>query len=346
MQTDSYWMKQALELAAQAWGRTSPNPLVGAVVVRDGELVGAGWHQQAGTPHAEVHALRQAGELARGAALYVTLEPCSTHGRTPPCTEAIIEAGVQRVVIGTLDPNPNHRGRAVDLLQAANLEVMSGVEIAACQQLNEAFFCWIRHQRPYVLLKMAMTLDGKIATRSGDSQWITGAEARGEVQHLRQWADAILVGGETVRRDNPQLLVREPADWPRQPLRLVATRSGQLGDDRQVLSDGRAVTRCIQALEASDWQKLLAELGQEEVTALLVEGGGDLAGQLLRAGYVDKIAFFIAPKLLGGKGSRPVIAGPDPTRLLEAIDVHDMETRRIGADLLITGYITDVHRYS
>ena len=339
-------MRVAVRLAAKAWGMTSPNPLVGAVVVRDGAPVGAGWHHQAGTPHAEVHALAAAGELARGATLYVTLEPCSTHGRTPPCTEAVLAAGVGRVVIGSLDPNPEHAGRGVALLRAAGVTVESGIEAQRCAALNESFYCWIRQRRPYVLLKLGMTLDGKIATASGESQWITGPAARRWVQRYRQWADAILVGAETVRRDNPQLRVRQPANWPRQPQRWVASRSGKLGDDRQVLTDGQAPARIVSCADPAAWRQWLAELGAQQVTSLLVEGGGELAGELLRAGCVDKIAFFVAPLILGGRQSRPAVGGADPLHLAEALGVRELTVRRVGADLLIMGYLSDVHRYS
>ncbi len=347
MKNDGSYMRQALRLAAKGWGMTSPNPLVGAVVVgANGKVVGSGWHHRAGEPHAEVHALTAAGDKARGGTLHVTLEPCSTHGRTPPCTEAVIAAGIRRVVIGTLDPNPSHAGRALGLLQSAGIEAEHGVEAVACAELNEAFFCWIREKRPFVVLKLAMTLDGRIATHNGQSQWITGPKARSHVQRLRRWADAIMVGGETVRRDDPQLVVREPDGWPRQPLRLIATSSGKLGDHPRVLHDGLAETRLVNCPTADDWRRLLAELGSEGITALLVEGGGELAGSLLAADCIDKVAFFHAPKLLGGANSRPAIAGPDPDTLQQAIDLHDLKTRRLGADLLITGYIHDVHRYS
>ncbi len=338
-------MRRALRLAAKAWGRTSPNPLVGAIVSQAGKTVGRGWHQEAGGPHAEIHALQEAGDSACGASLFVTLEPCSTAGRTPPCVDAVVAAGVTRVVIGCLDPNPDHAGRAVDLLERAGIEVRVGVEAAACRQLNEAFNCWIRYRRPYVLLKLAVTLDGRIATAAGDSRWISGESSRAEVQRLRQWADAVLVGGETVRCDDPQLTVRQPPDWPRQPLRLVASRSSQLGNAR-LLNDGGAETRVVSCATRSDWQELLQSLGAEEITALLVEGGGELAGELLNHGLVDKVAFFVAPKILGGTNSRPAVGGPDPASLAAARELADPVCRQIGNDILITGYLSDVHRYS
>jgi diaminohydroxyphosphoribosylaminopyrimidine deaminase / 5-amino-6-(5-phosphoribosylamino)uracil reductase len=341
MSEHNTYMRKALSLARKAWGRTSPNPLVGAIVLdASGQQVGAGYHRQAGRAHAEVEALADAGADARGGSIYVTLEPCSTSGLTPPCCDAILAAGLGRVVIGNLDPNPNHAGRAVSLLEAAGLEVLHGIESTRCAALNEAFYCWIRQQRPFVVLKMAMTADGKIATASGQSQWITGPGSRKRVQRLRQGADAILVGGETVRRDNPQLLVRSPQNWPCQPLRLVASRSGDLGD-AQLLSDGCGETRVV---DVQDWPDFLAKLGSEGITSLLVEGGGELAAAMLRADVVDKVAFFIAPRILGGRESRPVVGGSSPASLTETLDLRSPQMQRSGNDFLLTGYLSDVHR--
>jgi diaminohydroxyphosphoribosylaminopyrimidine deaminase/5-amino-6-(5-phosphoribosylamino)uracil reductase len=341
MTTDDRFMRKAVSLALRAWGRTSPNPLVGAVVLdAEGQQVGAGYHRKAGTEHAEVHALADAGEAARGGSIYVTLEPCSTAGRTPPCCEAILAAGLRRVIIGNLDPNPKHAGRAVKLLEDAGLEVIHGVEPDRCALLNESFYCWIRHRRPYVVLKMAMTADGKIATASGQSQWITGPGSRSLVQRFRQWSDAIMVGGETVRRDNPQLLVRSPQKWPCQPLRLVASRRGELGD-AELLSDGRSEARIV---NPTDWPRFLADLGAEGITALLVEGGGELAASMLQANVVDKVAFFIAPRILGGRDSRPVVGGDSPASLADALDLRSPQMQRSGDDFLLTGYLSDVHR--
>ena len=340
---DRRWMRRALGLARRGWGRTTPNPMVGAVVVRDGDEVGAGYHRRAGTPHAEVHALAAAGNAARGATLYVTLEPCSTTGRTAPCTEAILQAGLARVVIGCPDTNPNHAGRGVSILIEHGVAVDVGVEQRACERLNGAFFCWIRHGRPFVLLKMAMTLDGKIATAAGQSKWITGPDARRAVQRLRQWADAIMVGAETVRQDDPGLTVRTPRNWWRQPRKLVWTRGVELPRHHAIWA-GPPSPEFVGPQSRAEWTSLLADLGRQEVTALLVEGGGELAASCLRAGVVDKIAFFVAPKILGGRDSRPVVAGGTVTSLAEALPLTDMTTRRIGGDLLITGYVTDVHR--
>lgn len=335
-------MRRALALARKAWGKTTPNPMVGAVVLRDGQCVGAGWHHRAGGPHAEVHALEAAGEKSRGAALVVTLEPCSTHGRTPPCTDAIIRAGISRVIIGCQDPNPKHAGAAAAILEKAGIETVSGVLEPACRQLNEAFFWWIQTRRPFVMLKMAMTLDGRIATAGGQSQWITGPRARQRVQRFRQWADAIMVGGETVVQDNPSLTVRSPAGWWRQPLPCVW--SSRPLPETCKLSTGAVAPIVTKPSTTKEWLAFLQDLGRREVTALLLEGGGELAAAALQAGIVNKIAFFIAPKILGGRGSRPVVGGADPASLQEAMAIQDMRVEHLGEDLLITGYCENVYR--
>ncbi len=339
------FMRRAVQLAARAWGRTSPNPLVGAVITDGESEISSGWHHRAGEAHAEINALQDAGDSACGATLFVSLEPCSTTGRTPPCTQAIIDAGIRRVVIGCLDPNPSHAGRGVEILRDAGIEVLVGVEQERCMALNNAFNCWIRYQRPYVMLKLGMTLDGRIATADGQSQWITGPQSRKRVQKFRQWADAILVGAETVRQDNPQLLVRQPRNWPCQPLRLVASHSGDLGDAPQVLTDGQP-TRIISCRGQVEWERTLLELGAEGITALLVEGGGELAAELLEYGLVDQLTAFIAPKILGGRGSRAAIGGNNPASLADAYNLQDTKCTRSGDDFLITGYLSDVHRYS
>ncbi|NOY80135.1 MAG: bifunctional diaminohydroxyphosphoribosylaminopyrimidine deaminase/5-amino-6-(5-phosphoribosylamino)uracil reductase RibD [Kiritimatiellaeota bacterium] len=332
-------MRLALRLARRSWGRTSPNPMVGAVVVRDGLEAGRGRHRVAGGPHAEPAALAAAGDLARGATLYVTLEPCSTHGRTPPCTEAILAAGIRRVVIGGLDPNPKHAGRGAELLRRNGIEVRVGVLQAACERLNEAFFHWIVTGRPFVILKMAMTLDGKIATASGASRWITGEQARRDVQRLRQWADAIMVGAETVRRDDPELTVRTPRNWPRQPRKLVWSRRGALPRNYRIWQDPGNPPEFVTLRHSAAWLDFLGSLGSQDVTALLLEGGGELAGAALRAGAVNEIVFYVAPKILGGRGSRPVVGGPDPDTLAAALVLRDVTVKRLGDDLRVCGYV-------
>ena len=335
MAADTPYMHRALALAQQAWGRTAPNPMVGCVLVRHGEIIGEGYHHAAGMPHAEVEALRSCNDPA-GATAYVTLEPCCTTGRTPPCTEALIRAGVTEVVIGALDPNPNHAGRGVKVLQDAGIRVRTGICRQACEELNYPFFKWITTGKPYVVLKMAMTLDGKIATASGDARWVTGGDARKDVQRLRQLAGAIIVGSETAKLDHPRLTVRDIPDWPHQPARYIAGRTQMEGFTSVELPDTAA------------WNTFLDKLGLERCLYLMIEGGGVLAGRALQAGIVDEVVFYVAPKLLCGKGSRPVTGGADPDLLADAIQVDRLRTHRTGEDLRINGYIkgswADVYR--
>jgi len=333
-------MRRALGLARRAWGRTSPNPMVGAVVVKDSVEVGAGHHEFAGAPHAEVNALADAGTDAQGATLYVTLEPCCTTGRTPPCTDAVIGAGIARVVVGCLDANPAHAGRGIDVLKAAGIATTVGVAESACRSLNESFFHWIRYKRPFVILKMGMTLDGKIATASGQSKWITGPAARRRVQRLRQWADAIMVGGETARSDDPRLTVRSPKNWPRQPRKIVWTTvpPSDFSPELRIFADPANNPLFAAPRTSGEWMCFLADLGAQDITALLIEGGGELAANCLRAGAVDKLVFFVAPKILGGRGSRSVVAGNDPLSLDDALGLADVKVERVGSDLMITGY--------
>ncbi len=332
----SEYMKEAIALAEKAWGMTSPNPLVGAVIVKDGKVTGRGFHEQAGKPHAEINALADAGQSSPKADLYVTLEPCSTHGRTPPCTDAIIRAGVRRVFIGSLDPNPAHAGRGVNILNNAGIEVFTEIEKVSCDAINEAFFKWITAKRPFVILKMAMTLDGKIATESGQSKWITGPAARQRVQHLRQWADAILVGGNTARNDHPSLTVRDMHGW-RQPRRLVASKTLTPEALKSLLPEG-INPEVIRAACPAEWQAAMSRLGSENVTALLIEGGGELASTVLNAGIVDKVEFHIGPKILGGRNSRPVIGGANPLTLAEALALKNISIERAGEDIVVIGY--------
>ena len=318
--------------------------MVGCVIVRDGEVVGEGYHSRAGAPHAEPAALTAAGARAKGAALYVNLEPCSTHGRTPPCTEAIIRAGIRRVVIGCLDPFPGHEGRGVETLRENGIAVDAGVLHNAAEDLNEAFLCWAKYRRPFVLLKMAMTLDGKIATAAGQSKWITGPKARARVQKMRKWCDALLVGGETARLDDPDLRVRTPKTWPRQPQKIIWSGRTDFANDLRIWQDKDHPPLFVKPDTPEEWHECLEHLAHRDITALLVEGGGELAAACLNAGIVDKVAFFIAPKILGGRSSRPVVGGPDPVSLQDAVDIRDVKTQRVGDDLLVTGYLSDVHR--
>ena len=334
---DSQWMLHALDLASRAWGMTNPNPMVGAVLVRGGKIIGEGYHHKAGEPHAEVNAFLDAqsrGEDTRDAVLYVTLEPCSSYGRTPPCTERILRSGVKKVVIGCLDPNPKHNGKAVAILEEAGIEVISGVEENACRELNKAFFCWITTGKPWVLLKMASTLDGKTAASSGDAFWVTGEAARERVQILRRMADAIMVGANTVRIDHPKLNVRNPENWSRQPWRIVASSSMTEDELFTYFPDRRAE---VADPEKEGWENFLLRLGERRMMMLLLEGGAELAASAVSAGVVDSVEFHIAPKLLGGRNSHPVLGGTDPARMLDALPLKNIQVNRYGDDISVTG---------
>jgi diaminohydroxyphosphoribosylaminopyrimidine deaminase/5-amino-6-(5-phosphoribosylamino)uracil reductase len=343
MNVDREYMKRALTLAKKGLGRTSPNPAVGAVIVKNGKIIGEGYHKKAGTSHAEVNAIASAVESTEGSTIYVTLEPCSTTGKTPPCTDAIITAKFAKVVIATLDPNPNHAGRGVEILNNAGIETIVGLEKSKCIEINKAFFHWIQTKTPYVILKMAMTLDGKIATANGNSKWITGPDARKNVQKLRKWSDAIMVGGGTVRADSPSLNVRNSQGNPiknwKQPHRIVASRTMTPEDAGKLMGPGCQPV-IISPDSPNEWRKVMKNFGENNITALLIEGGSELAASVIKAGIVNEIAFYIAPKILGGKNSIPVIGGKDPFSLDEALNLQNSKIRKIGDDFLITGELT------
>lgn len=333
---DHELMLEAVELARRGWGRVSPNPMVGALVVKNGMVIGRGWHHKAGEAHAEINAIADCKQPCNDATLYVTLEPCSTWGRTPPCTDAIIRAGFARVLIGSTDPNPAHAGRGIGILRAQGIEVISGVAAKECDELNEAFFKWIVTGRPFVLLKMAMTLDGKIATRDGNSQWVTGESARERVQSLRQWADAVMVGAGTARTDHPSLNVRSVPGWEPQPRRIVVSNSMSANEAGTLLAPG-VPPEVLSASSPEEWDMEMARLGRERVCAILVEGGGELAGNMIQSGVVDRVEFHIAAKILGGRNSRPVVGGTDPVSLSEAFQMEDARSFMLGSDFAITG---------
>ena len=334
MSDDVKWMRLAIRLAKRGLGTTSPNPMVGAVIVRNGRLLGQGWHVRAGEGHAEVNAIRDAGrKKLRGATLYVTLEPCSTTGRTPPCTEAILASGISRVVIGCTDPKTKNAGRGIAILRGHRVETAGPVCEAECLLLNEAFFKWITTRRPFVLLKLAETLDGKIAAQNGSSQWITGDTARRHVQMLRRWADAVMAGAETYRVDAPRFTVRDAKGNVRKtPRRIIVTH--HIDSFRDAPEGWEFVTLDT----PGDWSSYLARLGAENVTSLLIEGGGELAASALRADAVDKVEFHIAPKILGGRGSRPSVGGENPASISEALALEHAAVRRLGRDFVFSGY--------
>ena len=284
-------MRMALELAKRAGDATRPNPRVGAVLVKGGRLVGAGFHRRAGQPHAEAIAIHQAGSRARGADLYVTMEPCSSHGRTPPCTGAIRRAGVKRVIYGSSDVDPRNAARSERILKQAGIGVVRGVLKRECDQLNEDYFHWTRNQQPWVILKLAMTLDGSLAVPR--RRWITGAEARAEVQKIRAGCDAILVGAETVRKDNPRLTVRI-GTGRLQPWRAVVTKSGKLPGRAAIFTDAYRERTVV--YRNRKWEDVLKDLHQRGVRRLLVEGGAKTAAGLMAAGKVNEVVLFFAPK--------------------------------------------------
>ena len=333
--SDTSFMREALREAELGAGYTSPNPAVGAVLVRDGRIIGRGHHKRCGGPHAEIEAfmsLPQESDAA-GSDMYVTLEPCSTTGRTPPCCDAIIRNHVRRVVIGCLDPNPKHAGRGAELLRAAGIEVETGVLEEECRVHHEAFFKWITTGRPFVLLKMAETLDGKIATAGGDSKWVTSETARERVAYLRRLSDAVLAGAQTFRTDSPRFTARTPdGSVLKTPRRIIATHHPE------ILSGAGEGWESVVLDTPDDWRAFLARLGGENVTMLLIEGGGELAASAIRARAVDKIEFHVAPKLLGGRGSRPVLGGPDPSSLSEAVRLDRLRVSQLGCDLRIDAY--------
>lgn len=354
---DSLMIRRCIDLAYRAIGRTAPNPLVGAVVVKAGEIIGEGFHPQAGEPHAEVFALREAGDRALGSTVYVNLEPCNHYGRTPPCTEALIAAGVSRVVVGMIDPDPRVSGGGVARLREAGIEVITGVEEAACRQLNEAFIHRTLHQQPFGILKYAMTLDGKIASTTGHSFWVTGPKARREVHELRGKVDAVIVGGNTVRRDNPLLTTHGAGD--RNPLRIVLSRSLDLPETAQLWEVSSAPTlvftqtganlalqeqlsaQGVEVIELPELtpQSVLAALYPKGLLSVLWECGGTLAAQAIAQGCVQKVLAFIAPKLIGGAHAPSPVGDLGLTLMTEALSLDPVTWRSVGHDLLVEGYI-------
>ncbi len=353
---DSRMMQRCLELARRALGRTSPNPLVGAVIVKDGEIIGEGFHPRAGEPHAEVFALKAAGVEANGATTYVSLEPCNHYGRTPPCSEALIEAGVAKVVVGMVDPNPLVAGGGIARLRAAGIEVVVGVEEEACRQLNEGFVHRILYKRPLGILKYAMTLDGKIATTSGHSAWVTSQDSRTEVHQLRAACDAVIVGGNTVRLDNPYLTSHQVG--AHNPLRVVMSRRLNLPENARLWQTADAPTLVLTEEGANpDFQELLLKQGVEvvEFTSLtpekamaylyergfcnvLWECGSTLAASAIAQGAVQKVLAFIAPKIIGGSIAPTPVGDLGFTTMTQALSLERVRWRVVGSDCLVEGY--------
>ena len=357
------YMQLALSLAKQGEGRTAPNPPVGAVIVNSGIVVGEGFHPQAGEPHAEIFALRQAGEKAQGAEMYVTLEPCSHHGKTPPCADALIAAGIKSVYVGSVDPNPQVAGRGIESLQKAGIEVQTGILESECRRLIAPFKKHILTGLPFTVYKAATTLDGNTATTTGDSRWVSGEESRLQVHRLRDQVEAIIVGVGTVLNDDPLLNTRLPDGGGRDPLRVVVDSQLRISPGCRMLKQQSAAKTLIATI-STDQNKISAlqyvgaevvvlpvdsgkvsllalwqELGRRNVQKLLLEGGAKLAEAALNAGLIDQLMLFIAPKLLGGSSVFGIFSGSGCVKMSAAIKLKNMCFQQVGEDLLITGDI-------
>ncbi|MFP7298046.1 bifunctional diaminohydroxyphosphoribosylaminopyrimidine deaminase/5-amino-6-(5-phosphoribosylamino)uracil reductase RibD [Neobacillus niacini] len=365
MTNHEFYMDLALKNAQAMKGQTDPNPLVGSVIVNDNRIVGIGTHLKAGEPHAEIHAIRMAGDKAKGGTIYVTLEPCSHHGRTGPCAVAIVEAGIKKVVIATLDPNPVVSGNGVKILEDAGIEVVIGIRQEESQRMNEVFNKFIVEKTPFVTLKAGITLDGKIATHSFDSKWITSEEARRDVHHLRNENMGILVGVNTVIKDNPELTTRIPNG--RNPIRIVLDSNLRTSLESKVVTDKLAET-WIFTSEIFDKEKrivledsgvsvfqttggkhvnpaeVLKILGERLVSSVLIEGGGTINWSFLEKKLIDKVVLYVAPKIIGGHNSPSFLAGAGFDKVKDAVHLEDLSLQQVGNDYKFTGYPIYTHK--
>ena len=356
-----YYMNLAIKLALKAKGKTSPNPLVGALVVKNGRIIGKGFHAKAGLSHAEVVALDEAGDKAEGATLYVTLEPCCHFGRTPPCVARIIKSGVKKVIIGMIDPNPLNNGKGIEILRQNKIKVEVGILEDKLRLLNRTFIKYITEGLPFIMVKVAESLDGRIATRTGDSKWITSDKSRDLAHRIRGDFDAIMVGVNTVLRDNPKLDA-----WfsKKQPIKIIVdsqlstpekanifsgsspviiatltTRPGQETENRKILSQKAKILEIKEKGGQVNLKDLMKKLARLEITSILVEGGGTLIGSLFDEGLVDKIMFFVSPKIIGGKDAISSVMGQGISRVEKAVKLKDITLKRFGEDLLFEGNI-------
>jgi len=334
MNVDERFMRAALNEARKGLGRTSPNPAVGAVLVANNRIIARGHHRQAGKPHAEVECLRKVrGKVPKNSTIYVTLEPCSTKGRTGACTDELIRAGIKTIVIGTTDPNPRHRGAGIELLTNAGIAVRTGVLAEECARLNEAFNKWIATGIPFVIVKCGMSLDGRLTRPKNESRWMTSASARRHAHRLRAQVDAILVGAETIRVDNPRLTARAGLK-DRQPARVIITRSGKLPRTAHVFTDRFAKNTHV--YRDKTLATILAELGSKNITSVMIEGGGNVLGQALDERLIDKAQIYIAPIFAGGQVA--AFAGRGAARTSEAARLESVSFEKVGIDLCVTGY--------
>ena len=356
---DTAYMARALALAKKGLGRTSPNPMVGCVVVRGGAIVGEGFHERAGGPHAEVSAIEVAGrERIAGSTLYITLEPCTHTGKTPPCVDLLLELRPARVVVAMQDPNPLVSGGGIARLREVGIAVETGVLEAEAQRLNETFTTYITTGRPFVTAKWAMTADGKIATRTGHSQWVTGEAARERVHEMRDAVDAILVGSRTVMMDNPRLTTRLAGRQGKDPVRIVLDGADYLSCDHAIFNQASAAPTWVavskpdreydcadevlyvpQGPDGVDMAALMGELGGRSITSLLIEGGGTTLAAAFSAGIVHKVCFFIAPSIIGGRDALTPVEGTGVETMDAARRLRDLEVETVGPDLMVTGYV-------
>ena len=359
-----YYMKEALRLAVKGKGRTSPNPMVGAVIVKNNKIIGKGYHKKAGFPHAEIEAIRDAGEKAKGSRLYVNLEPCSHYGRTPPCSEAIIKSGIKDVIIGMKDPNPLVAGKGIRKLKKAGINIVHGIMGKECRAINEPYIKYIAKKLPYVTLKVAGSLDGKISTKTGESRWITGDQARNYVHKIRDEVDAVMVGINTVLRDDPMLTTRLKKKDLRHPVRIIldsrlkiplTAKSVQLknGQKTIVATTAKASLRKKKILEKMgvgvllikekeskvDMMDLMKKLGKMEISNIMIEGGAEVNASALQSGIVDKVIFFIAPIIIGGANATSSIMGNGISLLKDAVSIKEAKIKKLGRDFMLEGYI-------
>lgn len=357
-------MRRVLELAGKAAGRTSPNPRVGAVIVKNGRVIAEGYHKKAGHPHGEIEALRKAGKRARGAQMFVNLEPCCHQGRTPPCTDAIIESGIKEVFVGMRDPNPLVAGKGIRRLKQAGITVHTGLLKPDCQHLNEVFVKYIQTGMPFVTLKSALSLDGKIATSTGESQWITGPEARERVHRMRDQVDAILVGAGTVLKDNPRLTTRLKKGKGHNPARVILDAKAEIplrarvfhhADRDRVVYVTTSKASAVRVKRLTDRGieihvfpsknshiyliKLIELLGRMKIASVLLEGGGGINASALKAGIVDKVVLFLAPLIIGGESAPGVVGGPGIKSLKQALNIKNLTVTPVGADWMVEGYL-------
>lgn len=362
MDRDEYYMNLALTLAEKGRGSVAPNPMVGAIIVKNDRVIGEGYHEKYGQPHAEVNAFDSATENAQDATIYVTLEPCSHYGKTPPCADLIIQKKVKRVVVGALDPNPLVSGRGIAKIKAAGIEVISGVLAEESRQLNEVFMKFITEKKPFVVLKTAMSLDGKIATPTGESKWISGEESREKVHQERAYLTGIMVGINTVLKDNPRLTARVPG--AKNPIRIVVDSQLRIPLDMNIVHQQKEAPTIILTTKKAAPEKVslltergitvlivadhkgrvdlregMAKLGERNIDSILLEGGSELNYSSLEAGIVDKVQVYIAPKIIGGTTSPTPVGGKGMDSLSNAFPVERMKTKMIGEDVFIEGYI-------